>query len=132
MATDAVRPTKRDGRPYERFKAWAACHDLVLAIYRDTERWPKTELYGLTAQARRAAFSAAANLAEGSTKRGREFRRFIDIAAGSLSELAYVLHLAAELGFLDSEEHIELEVLRDHANRLTWGLYHAIGRKLRS
>jgi len=52
--------------PYERFRAWRACHELTIATYRMTQQFPKHELYGLTSQMRRAAFSAAVNIAEGS------------------------------------------------------------------
>jgi len=86
--------------PYERFHAWQACHELAVAVYRTTT-FPRHELYGLTSQARRAAFSAAANIAEGSAKRGaREFRRYLDISIGSLSELAYALQARRGLKFL--------------------------------
>jgi hypothetical protein len=57
--------------PYERFRAWQACDQLVLAVYRATSGFPRHELYGLTSQARRAAFSAAANIAEGSALTAR-------------------------------------------------------------
>jgi four helix bundle protein len=101
-----------------------------LAIYRETGRWPAAEQYGLTSQARRSAYSAAANIAEGAAKRGtREFRRFLDISLGSLSELSYILLLARELGYLKPEEWGEVEALRDHAGRLTWGLYRAMDSK---
>ncbi|MGH8622565.1 MAG: four helix bundle protein, partial [Burkholderiales bacterium] len=76
---------------YEKLLAWKECHALALMVYRATEKFPRHERYGLTAQARRAAFSAAANIAEGSAKRGAaEFRRFLDIALGSISELEYI------------------------------------------
>jgi four helix bundle protein len=85
----------------------------------------------LTSQARRAASSAAINIAEGSAKRGsREFRRFLDISLGALSELCYVILLARDLGYLASERWGELEALRDHAGHLTWGLYRALAPKL--
>ncbi len=88
------------------------------------------EQYGLISQARRASYSASANIAEGSAKRGsREFRRFLDISLGSLSELCYILLLARDLGYLKPEEWGEIEALRDHAGRLTWGLYRAIVSK---
>ena len=61
---------------FERLTAWQACYRLALEIYCKTAPWPKHELYGLTSQVRRAAYSAAANIAEGAAKRGpREFRR---------------------------------------------------------
>jgi len=125
MATE----TKASGHPYERLQAWAACHSLSIAIYRATVAWPKTEQYGLVTQARRAAFSAAANICEGSMRRGaREFRRFLDISLGSLSEVSYTLRLAADLGYLEASQATELEIARDHASRLTWGLYRAIAK----
>ena len=118
-----------NGKPYERLKAWAACHQLVLEVYRTTSRWPKEEMYGLTAQVRRAAFSAAVNICEGSMRKGaREFRRFLDISLGSLAELNYILNLATDLGYLQKEQQTEIAILRDHANRLTWGLYRAIAK----
>lgn len=133
-AVSAVAPPKarrRESKPYERFKAWAACHQLVLAVYRETGTWPRSETHGLTAQARHAAFSAALNLAEGSAKRGaREFRRYLDMSLGSLSELACILLIARDVGVLDGSAFGEVEVLRDHASRLTWGLYRALRRQL--
>jgi four helix bundle protein len=118
------------GQRHEQLKAWVACHQLVLAIYQATRAWPASELYSLTSQARRAAYSAAANIVEGSAKRGsREFRRFLDNSMGSLAELSYICVLARDLGYLKAEVWGELEALRDHAGRLTWGLYRAISAK---
>jgi hypothetical protein len=74
--------------PYERFEAWKVSHELALAVYSATRGWPRSELYGLTSQLRRAALSAPTNIAEGCAKRGpAEFRRFLDYSLGSLSEL---------------------------------------------
>ena len=113
--------------PYERFDAWRSCDELAVAVYRVTAQFPRYELYGLTSQTRRAAFSAAANIAEGSAKRGaREFRRFLDIAIGSLSELSYALRLALRLGLLRDEEWHALDQLRSRASRQTWRLYQAV------
>ena len=120
----------RAGARYERLKAWVACHELVLAVYRVSSTWPSAERYGLTSQARRAAYSTAANIAEGSAKRGNgEFRRFMDITLGSISELTYLLRLARDLGYLKPEVWGEIEAMRDHAGRLTWGLYRSIAGK---
>jgi len=118
--------------PYERFRAWRACDELTVAVYRATASFPRHELYGLTSQARRAAFSAAANIAEGSAKRGaREFRRYLDIAIGSLSELSYALRLSSRLEYLTPAPWHELDPLRTSASRLTWLLYRRIADGLR-
>src|SRR5881296_382175 len=98
---------------------------------RTSWRWQSTgrpdpsrreELYGVTSQMRRAAFSVAANIAEGAAKRGSvEFRRYLDVALGSLSELSYAILLATQLGYLSQEEGQQLEVLRTRAGKITWG-----------
>jgi four helix bundle protein len=116
-------------RPYERFKAWRACHALALATYDAADTFPKTELFGLASQAKRAAYSAAANIAEGSAKRGNgEFRRYLDISLGSLSELSYALRLAHDRKFLSARDWGRLEALREAASKLTWGLYDAVSK----
>jgi four helix bundle protein len=69
--------------PFEKLEAWKASHRLALEVYRATQTWPKQEQYGLTSQARRAAVSVSANIAEGAAKRGRkEFGRYLDTALG--------------------------------------------------
>jgi len=96
-------------------------------VYRATNAFPSEERYGLKSQARRAAFSAAANIVEGSAKRGsREYRRFLDIAIGSLAELSYTLRLARELGILDDGNWKQLESQRSRAAFLTWRLYRSL------
>jgi four helix bundle protein len=80
---------------YRQLIAWQAAHELAVEVYRVTSMWPPSERYGLVAQIRRAAFSAPANIAEGSVRRGpREFRRFVDIALGSVSEVEYTVDFA--------------------------------------
>jgi four helix bundle protein len=69
--------------PYEKLEAWKTSHELALDIYRKSETWPRTELFGLTSQARRAALSIPTNIAEGVAKLGaREFRRYLDSPSG--------------------------------------------------
>jgi four helix bundle protein len=122
-----TRNSQRQQQPYERFQAWAAAHQLALRVYTITRSWPASEKYGLTAQARRAAYSVAANICEGAGRAGpREFRRFLDISLASLNELAYILRLAADLDYLRADERTEAEILRDHTHRLTWGLHRAM------
>ena len=81
-------------------KIWHEAVEVVKTVYTLTRSWPKEELYGLTNQARRAAVSIPANLAEG-LGRGtpRETARFAQIALGSLYELDTLLYLSAELGY---------------------------------
>ena len=115
--------------PYEKFDAWKVSHQLALEVYRTTANWPKSERYELTSQTRRAALSAPTNIAEGSAKRGtREFRRYLDISLGSLSELSYLLRFGRDLGFLEEDTYYELDRLRGRAGTLTWRLYACMAR----
>lgn len=116
--------------PYERLDAWKLSYAFSLELYRASAAFPKHELYGLTSQLRRAALSVVFNIAEGSAKRGaREFRRYLDIALGSLAELTCELRLAKDLGFLSPEAWQDLERQRNHAGALVWKLYRAVQDK---
>jgi four helix bundle protein len=96
-----------------------------------TKTFPTHESYGLRSQVRRAAFSAAANIAEGSAKRGpAEFRRFLDVAIGSLSEVGYALLVAKDLGHLTAQDYRHLDDLRNQAGKLTWRLYESMSRSI--
>lgn len=118
--------------PYERFEAWKVCDELAVQVYLVTKSFPKYELYGMTSQARRASFSAAVNIAEGSAKPGvNEFCRFLNIAIGSLSELAYILRFCLRVELLNEENYKRLEGLRRRAGYLTWRLYEALKRRKR-
>lgn len=109
--------------PHKRFLAWQECHKLVLAVYKSTESFPKHELYGLTSQARRAAFSAPANIVEGASRKGRnEFRHFLDIALGSLGELEYILEVAAALEYLKPDIYETVQAQQRRARFFTWKL----------
>jgi len=83
--------------------SWERAHDLTLEIYRVTSDFPREERYGLSSQIRRSSASIAANIAEGCGRRGSgEFHRFLQIAAGSASELDYHLLLVRDLGLVEN------------------------------
>ena len=117
-------------KPHERFVAWQHCHRLTLLTYQLTQSFPKSELYGITSQMRRAAYSASANIVEGCAKKGpSEFRRFLDIALGSLAELSYFALLARDLKLLSHEAWREFELVHEVAGKTTMGLHRAMARR---
>ena len=90
---------------FEDLLVWQKAHIFVLAAYRFTRDFPRSETYGLTSQFRRAAVSIAANIAEGFKKRGNADKlRFYNIAQGSLEESRYYLILARDLEYGDTTE----------------------------
>jgi len=94
--------------PAKTFKdlvVWQKAHLFVLGVYRLSNGFPKTEVYGLTSQLKRAAVSIAANIAEGFKKRGiADKLRFLNIAQGSLEECRYYLILVTDLEYGNTTE----------------------------
>lgn len=96
-------------RDFRKLNVWGKAHELTLEIYGATARFPREELYGLTAQLRRASASIPANIAEGCGRDGEvELRRFLRIGLGSANEVEYHLLLAKDLRFLREEEFRKL------------------------
>ncbi|HEY1678022.1 MAG TPA: four helix bundle protein [Candidatus Sulfotelmatobacter sp.] len=94
---------------FRNLKVWEKAHGLTLDVYRSSRCFPREEMYGVTSQMRRASASIAANIAEGSCRQGDiEFARFVQIAAGSASEVEYHLLLAHDLGFLAEADYTRL------------------------
>lgn len=86
---------------YWQLNVMKRAHSLVVDIYRLTVGFPKSELYGLTSQLRRAAYSVPSNIAEGCGRGGSaELARFLRISLGSASETEYFLVLSRDLEFL--------------------------------
>jgi len=86
---------------YRDLLAWREAMSLVEAVYRETEGFPRDEVFGLKAQIRRSAISVPSNIAEGSGRNSTgELRQFVGIACGSLAELETQLEVAVRLGLL--------------------------------
>lgn len=94
-------------RSFQDLVVWQKAHTFVLSMYKLTDSFPKSEMYGLTSQFSRAAVSIPANIAEGFKKRGKADKlRFLNIAQGSLEECRYYLILAYDLGYGETQEFL--------------------------
>ena len=112
-----------DHRPHRNLDVWKKSMQLAKNIYEATTVFPKSEIYGLTAQMRRASVSVASNLAEGAARRScKEFRHFINIAQGSLSELDTQLDLSNMLGYLEPNKHEKLMSEVTDISKMLYGL----------
>lgn len=103
---------------------WQKAHAFVLNVYPLSASFPKSEIYGLTSQLRRAAISIPANIAEGFKKRSSaEKVRFMNIAQGLLEECRYYLILIQDLGYAKTEQ---LQIQLDEVGKLLAGYANAI------
>ena len=117
-------------RDYKKIDAWRLADDLTVAIYEKTKVFPKDEIYGLTSQVRRAAFSVPANIAEGSSRESkRDYLHFLYIARGSLSEAQYFVHLAHRLGYLSPNDAEVLAAQTSATFACLHGLISAVERE---
>ena len=105
---------RESAKSFQELLVWQKAHQLVLAVYKLTESFPKHELFALTSQLRRAAVSVPANIAEGFRKRGLKDKiRFFNTAEGSLEEVQYYFFiLTRDLSYADTQ------LLIDNANEV--------------
>ena len=86
---------------YKELTVWQKSMDLVVKIYKRTEKFPKTEAYGLTSQLRRATVAIPSNIAEGYRRRSpKEYANFLNIAYASGAELETQIEIAKRLQFI--------------------------------
>ncbi len=90
---------------FRELKVWQKSFDVATMVYKTTREFPKSELYGIVSQMRRAAVSISSNIAEGAGRGSTaEFSHFIDIARGSSFELETQLLIAGRLGYIDERQ----------------------------
>jgi len=89
-------------RDYRKLQAFQEADALALEIYSATCNFPRSEMFGLTSQLRRAALSVPTNIVEGSHRfTMNDYLHFLDIAAGSLAETGYLIGISRRLEYID-------------------------------
>lgn len=107
---------------------WQRAHELTLATYRLTEKFPRSEQFGIVSQLRRATASVSANIAEGFGRRTtNELLRCLQISRGELEESRYFLMLSRDLGHISPAEFGEMNNRCDSVGQLI----NALGRSLK-
>ena len=97
-------------RDYTKLQIWQRSHEITLRVYKISAKFPKEEIYGLTSQTRRSAYSVPTNIAEGCGRNSdAELSRFLVIASGSAFELSYQLLLAKDLDYVSETIHKPLD-----------------------
>lgn len=114
-------------RDHTKLKAFQLADELAVGVYQATAEFPRAEQFGLRAQMRRAAVSAASNIVEGCARQTQaDYLRFLDIAYGSVRELEYQLSLAARLGYLAEEPSQSLRDLCVETSKVLSGLIRSL------
>ena len=113
---------------YKKLMIWQKGMELVRRIYRHTAKLPKTELYGLTSQIRRASVSIPWNIAEGSSRSSKkDYSRFLEIAMGSCFELETCLLITLELEMLEAEKVNPMLELVEEVKKMIYSFRTRVG-----
>ena len=114
-------------RDHTKLRAFELADEVAILAYRVTAGFPKTEMFVLTSQIRRAAVSVPSNIVEGCARESEaDYLRFLTIAFGSLRELHYQLVLSKRLGFLPHEESSLIESKIVETEKVLNGLIRAL------
>ena len=109
---------------YKKLLVWQKADQLAFQIYQITKKFPREELFGLTAQLRRAAISVPTNIVEGTGRQGKgETKQFVNIALGSFFETDYLLNLCKRLNFIQEDDYQQLIQLKQDVGSLLWLFY---------
>jgi len=104
---------------YKDLKVWQKSMDLVTEIYNLTEKFPKSETYGLIAQMQRSAVAIPSNIAEGQKRNySKEFLQFLYISYGSGAELETQLEICKRLPKLKNLEYNKAEQLLNEVMKM--------------
>jgi four helix bundle protein len=116
-------------KPHKNLEVWKKSVGLVKEVYALTDKFPRSELYALADQMRRAAVSIPSNIAEGAARSTKkEFIQFLHIAQGSLSELDTQFEVALSLEYLRENEIVTVSAHADEVDRMLTGLIKSLKR----
>ena len=117
-------------KPHKKLDVWRTSMNAAQMIYKVTSSFPQEEKFGLVSQMRRAAVSIPSDIAEGAARQGKgEFRNFLSMAQGSLSELDTQMEIALGLGYLKSKDIDELSTLLLRIDKMLTALIRALSKK---
>ncbi|MFP4611214.1 MAG: four helix bundle protein [Thiohalophilus sp.] len=114
-------------KPHKQLYAWNLSIQLVSDVYSITQKFPDIEKFGLSQQLRRAAVSIPSNIAEGAARNGNnEFRHFVTIARGSLSELDTQLDIARLLNYCTESQREQLDEILQRIDKMLYKLHQSL------
>jgi four helix bundle protein len=116
-------------KPHKKLDVWKAAMETAQMVYKVTNTFPAEEKFGLVSQMRRAAVSIPCNISEGAARQGKkEFRNFLSMAQGLVSELDTQLELALRLDYLEKEKLEELSGVLVRVDKMLTALIRSLSR----
>ncbi len=116
---------------YKELNVWKKAYALCLSIYHATRTFPKSEVYGMVSQVRRAACSVPSNIAEGYGRHSTaDYVRSLRIAYGSLCEVETQLMLAADLKYIPPEQSKALLESVGDVERMLQALIRSLSKRV--
>lgn len=110
-------------KTYKDLEVYKLSYKLALDIYKLTNRFPKSELYGLISQIRRSSTSITLNIVEGYGRLSKEdFKRFLKISLGSTNETIVLLKLSKDLKYINEKEYIYINKQYDILCRMLYSM----------
>ena len=117
-------------KPHKKLHVWQAAMKSTTMIHKLTKKFPEEEKFGLVSQMRRASISIPCNIAEGAARQGkREFKNFLSMAQGSLSELDTQIELAILLGYISTGDLREIADQLLRIDRMLSGLIRSLRKR---
>ncbi len=90
---------------HKKLNVWSLSLNLIKDFYKLTENFPKSEIFGITNQIRRAAVSIASNIAEGASRKSMsERKRFYEISRSSLVEIDTQIEISLGLNLINEND----------------------------
>jgi len=110
-------------KSYKELIVWQKAYELTLLVYKETEIFPKSEIFGLSSQLRRASVSIASNIAEGYQRQhSGEYVQFLSIAFGSCAEVETQLLICKDLHYLPESNFTILNKILTEVGKMLYAL----------
>lgn len=108
---------------YQNLEVWKESLNLTISIYKLTEYFPKSEIFGITSQLRRASSSIMSNIAEGAARRTNpDFHKFLNISYASAAEVESFLILSKELNYIQENDFSLIQDKLDKVKAMIFNL----------
>lgn len=118
-------------KSYKDLKVWQKSLELVTEVYSLTKNFPKSEIYGLSSQMRRAAVAIPSNIAEGQRRGHRkEFLQFLYVSYGSGAELETQVEICKRIDNLQKLDYTKLDCILSEVMKMLNGLISSLKQKI--